>query len=215
MYDPWVGGMGLVIFGPSNLSWGCDNIKSATNRIEKVEQKTNKLFSQNMLSGSPNWKSWKLTRLCHKKGLIFYVSIYPSFGSWLSHVVSLFPYLYLCLSSSSSIIVSFPLPTVPGVSFPMVNLWILHQSYSPFEFSTEVPLPLILTTASIICLDKAVLNVPTNLNITWGSPSPLWCNEVMFPLEIWFSSNRVHSTHLCEANKCRIFKPFFCLLSSG
>ena len=23
------------------------------------------------------------------------------------------------------------------------------------------------------------------------------------------SSNRVHSTHLCEANKCRIFKPFF------
>ena len=25
------------------------------------------------------------------------------------------------------------------------------------------------------------------------------------------SSNRVHSTHLCEANKCGIFKPFFCL----
>ena len=23
------------------------------------------------------------------------------------------------------------------------------------------------------------------------------------------SSNRVHSTHFCEANKCRIFKPFF------
>ena len=23
------------------------------------------------------------------------------------------------------------------------------------------------------------------------------------------SSNRVHSIHLCEANKCRIFKPFF------
>ena len=23
------------------------------------------------------------------------------------------------------------------------------------------------------------------------------------------SSNCVHSTHLCEANKCRIFKPFF------
>ena len=23
------------------------------------------------------------------------------------------------------------------------------------------------------------------------------------------SSNRVHSTHSCEANKCRIFKPFF------
>ena len=23
------------------------------------------------------------------------------------------------------------------------------------------------------------------------------------------SSNRVHSTPLCEANKCRIFKPFF------
>ena len=23
------------------------------------------------------------------------------------------------------------------------------------------------------------------------------------------SSNRVHSTHLCEANKCRIFKPVF------
>ena len=23
------------------------------------------------------------------------------------------------------------------------------------------------------------------------------------------SSNRVHSTHTCEANKCRIFKPFF------
>ena len=25
------------------------------------------------------------------------------------------------------------------------------------------------------------------------------------------SSNRVHSTHLCEANKCWIFKPLFCL----
>ena len=25
------------------------------------------------------------------------------------------------------------------------------------------------------------------------------------------SSNRVHSTPSCEANKCRIFKPFFCL----
>ena len=25
------------------------------------------------------------------------------------------------------------------------------------------------------------------------------------------SSNRVHSTQSCEANKCRIFKPFFCL----
>ena len=25
------------------------------------------------------------------------------------------------------------------------------------------------------------------------------------------SSNRVHSTHSCEANKCRIFKPFFYL----
>ena len=25
------------------------------------------------------------------------------------------------------------------------------------------------------------------------------------------SSNLVHSTHLCEANKCQIFKPFFCL----
>ena len=25
------------------------------------------------------------------------------------------------------------------------------------------------------------------------------------------SSNRVHSTHSCEANKCRNFKPFFCL----
>ena len=24
-----------------------------------------------------------------------------------------------------------------------------------------------------------------------------------------FSSNRVHSTHLCEANKCPVFKPFF------
>ena len=26
-----------------------------------------------------------------------------------------------------------------------------------------------------------------------------------------FFSIRVHSTHLCEANKCQIFKPFFCL----
>ena len=25
------------------------------------------------------------------------------------------------------------------------------------------------------------------------------------------SSNRVHSAHSCEANKCQIFKPFFCL----
>ena len=25
------------------------------------------------------------------------------------------------------------------------------------------------------------------------------------------SSKRVHSTHSCEANKCRIFKPIFCL----
>ena len=25
------------------------------------------------------------------------------------------------------------------------------------------------------------------------------------------SSNRFHSTHSCEANKCWIFKPFFCL----
>ena len=25
------------------------------------------------------------------------------------------------------------------------------------------------------------------------------------------SSNRVHSTQSCEANKCRIFKPFFCI----
>ena len=29
------------------------------------------------------------------------------------------------------------------------------------------------------------------------------------------SSNRVHSTHLCEANKCWIFKPFFCLSDKG
>ena len=27
------------------------------------------------------------------------------------------------------------------------------------------------------------------------------------------SSNRVHSTHSCEANKCQIFKPFFVCLS--
>jgi len=27
------------------------------------------------------------------------------------------------------------------------------------------------------------------------------------------SSNRVHSTHLCEANKCQIFKPFFVCFS--
>ena len=84
------------------------------------------------------------------------------------------------------------------------------KSIYPLQICWKCQGPLLLGNKKFVPLKAADLMVSTQTKCSYYMANIAHEQPSIRDMQV-VSSNHVHSTHLCEANKCRIFKPFFCL----